>query len=360
MRTNTLKTVVRICELFSLLYIFLISVGLIGEAFKFFGGGMANKILSTASDPLVGLFAGILATSIVQSSSTVTSFIVVLVGGGAMPIISAIPIVMGANIGTSVTSFLVSLGHLTRRAEFQRAFAAATIHDFFNIFSVLIFFPLQYFTNFLGIAAEALSTVFAEVGGLTFASPLKMVTKPAIHVLVNLAAKQGWIILLIGFLLMAVSLALIVKILKSLILERIERFFGQYIFRTAVRSFILGIVFTATVQSSSVAISITIPLAGAGVLTLEQLFPYAMGANIGTTVTGILASLATGSPAAVAVAFAHLLFNVFGCIFIWPIRRLPLYVAREFSQLSADHRWVPIVFILVLFFVVPLSVYMLR
>jgi sodium-dependent phosphate cotransporter len=85
-----------------------------------------------------------------------------------------------------------------------------------------------------------------------------------------------------------------------------------------------------------------------------------MGANIGTTVTGILASLATGSPAAVAVAFAHTLFNVFGCILIWPMRRFPLFLAETFSRLSAQRRWVPIVYILVVFFLLPLGVYLLR
>jgi len=359
-RTDAAKTIGKICSLLGLLYLFLLSIGLIGEAFKHLGSGVVETLLSTISDPLVGLFAGILATSIVQSSSTVTSFVVGLVGGGALPIVCAIPIVMGANIGTSVTSLIVSLGHLTRRTEFQRAFAAATVHDFFNIIAVLVFFPLQYFTNFLGKAAEALSTVFANAGGLTFASPLKMITKPVIEMAAQMAAYRGWILLLLGFVFMAVSLSFIVKVLKSLVLERVERFFSQYIFRTVKRSFLLGVVLTALVQSSSVSISIAIPLAGSGVLALEQLFPYAMGANIGTTVTSILASLATGSPAAVTVAFAHMLFNIFGCIMIWPIRRLPIFIARQFARLSAERRWLPIVFILVVFFVIPLCVYMLR
>lgn len=360
MRTDLARAIAKLVGLFFFLYTFLVSIGLIGRAFKFFGKGVAETLLTTTADPLVGLFAGILATSIVQSSSTVTSVVVGLVGGGVLPIISAIPIVMGANIGTSVTSFIVSLGHLTRRAEFQRAFAAATVHDFFNIIAVIVFFPLQYFTNFLGKTAEALTTVFEGAGGLQFASPLKALTGPALLTLVEATGQRGWIILILGFVFLAVSLRYIVILLKTLVLERVERFFSRHIFRTALRSFILGVVLTATVQSSSVTISIAIPLAGSGVLSLAQMFPYAMGANIGTTVTGILASLATGSPAAVAVAFAHLLFNIFGCVFIWPIRRLPILIAETFSRLSAQHRWVPIVFILGVFFVIPTCVYLLR
>jgi len=355
-----LKSVGKVLGLLGFLYLFLISIGLIGKAFQYFGQNVAETLLSTTADPLIGLFAGVLATSIVQSSSTVTSFVVVLVGGGVIPIVSAIPIVMGANIGTSVTNTIVSLGLVTRRAEFQRAFAAATVHDFFNIIAVAVFFPLQYFTNFLGKAAEALSKVFAEAGGLTFASPVKVLTEPAIHMLVQMTGKTGWIVLLLGFAFLALSLRYIVVLLKLLVLERVERFFSRYIFRTALRSFVLGVVLTALVQSSSVATSIAIPLAGSGVLVLEQLFPYVMGANIGTTVTAILAALATGSPAAVAVAFAHTLFNILGCIFVWPIRWLPMYISREFARHAVKRRWVPIVYILVVFFIIPLSVYLLR
>jgi sodium-dependent phosphate cotransporter len=359
-RKDLIRALAKAFGFISFLYLFLVSIGLIGKAFKFFGKGVTETILTTAADPLVGLFAGILATGVVQSSSTVTSFVVILVGGGTLPIVSAIPIVMGANIGTSVTNTIVAMGHITRRVEFQRAFAAATVHDIFNIIAVAVFFPLQYFTNFLGKAAMWMEEVFANAGGLEFASPLKALTSPVINLMMKITGQQGWILLILGFILLAVSLRYIVILLKSMVLERVERFFSRYIFRTPLRSFFLGLVLTAMVQSSSVATSIAVPLAGSGVLTLGQLFPYTMGANIGTTVTGILASLATGSPAAVAVAFAHTLFNVFGCVLIWPIRRLPIFLAEKFSRFSAQRRWMPIVYILVVFFVVPLCVYLLR
>ena len=67
-----------------------------------------------------------------------------------------------------------------------------------------------------------------------------------------------------------------------------------------------------------------VPLAGAGFLSLVQVFPYVLGANIGTTVTAILAALVTGEEVAVTVAFAHLLFNVCGMILIWPFKRIPI------------------------------------
>ncbi|MEI5617209.1 thymidylate synthase, partial [Streptomyces brasiliscabiei] len=80
--------------------------------------------------------------ALIQSSSTVTSIIVGLVAGG-LPVELAIPMIMGANIGTTVTNTLVSLGHVRYKDEFKRAFASATIHDFFNLLAVAIFLPLE-------------------------------------------------------------------------------------------------------------------------------------------------------------------------------------------------------------------------
>jgi len=131
-------TGLRILGLALFLYGFLVSIGLLGKAFKMFSGGFVGDLVQSASNPLVGLFVGILATTLVQSSSTTTSLVVALVGSGTMPIDTAIPVVMGANIGTSVTNTLVSLGHISHGQEFRRAFAASTVHDFFNLLAVAV------------------------------------------------------------------------------------------------------------------------------------------------------------------------------------------------------------------------------
>ena len=94
----------RVLTLLLLLYGFLVSIGMLGKAFKMFSGGFVGGLIESASNPLLGLFVGVFATTLVQSSSTTTSLVVALVGSGSMPIDTAIPIVMGANIGTSVTN----------------------------------------------------------------------------------------------------------------------------------------------------------------------------------------------------------------------------------------------------------------
>jgi sodium-dependent phosphate cotransporter len=353
------STLARVFALIFLLYAFLVSIGMLGRAFKMFSVGFVGSLIESASDPLIGLFVGILATTLVQSSSTTTSLVVALVGSGSMPIGTAIPIIMGANIGTSVTNTLVSLGHIGHGREFQRAFAASTIHDFFNIFSVAVLFPLQLTTNFLGILSSQLARLFEEVGGLSFASPLKLLTGPAVKAAADILQGHPWLLLLSALVIMFASLRYLVVTLKAIVLGRVEAFFDQTLFANAGRAMLLGLLVTVLVQSSSITTSLAVPLAGAGILSLVQIFPYTLGANIGTTITAILAALAVGELSAVTVAFAHLLFNICGITVIWPmpfIRRIPLRLAESFAETAANHRWVAVAYIVICFYAVPFAV----
>ncbi|MEA3307332.1 MAG: Na/Pi symporter, partial [Elusimicrobiota bacterium] len=178
---DTLITILKFLAIIFAVYLFLVSIGLISAAFKGFGKGFAENLLKTTANPFIALFIGVLATSIIQSSSTTTSLVVGMVSSGIIPIAGAIPIVMGANIGTTVTNTIVSLGHITQKEEFKRAISGAAIHDFFNIMVVAILFPLEIMTGFLEKSATYLSQQFLNYGGLTFTSPLKAITKPVIH-----------------------------------------------------------------------------------------------------------------------------------------------------------------------------------
>jgi sodium-dependent phosphate cotransporter len=264
---------------------------------------------------------------------------------------------MGANIGTSVTNTLVSMGHVTRGREFRRAFSASTVHDFFNLCAVALLLPLQITTNFLGIMASTLARILEQVGGFTFSSPLKTLTEPAVRLVTSLLEEHPWALLLVALILMFGSLRFLVATLKSLVLARAGAAFDRVIFKNAGRAMLLGVGLTVLVQSSSITTSLAVPLAGAGLLTLRQIYPYTLGANVGTTVTAILASLAVGEATAVTVAFAHLLFNTCGIAVIWPlraIREIPLHMAKGIAEIAVRSRWIPIVYIAVGFYLLPL------
>jgi sodium-dependent phosphate cotransporter len=346
--------IVRLFVLCVLLYAFFVSISLMGASFKFFGKGFAHQLLTTTSNPFTGLFIGILATSLVQSSSTITSMVVGLVAGGALTVTGAIPIVIGSNIGTTVTNILVSLGHISRPSEFRRAFAAATIHDFFNLISVIIIFPLQLTTNFLGKASSFLAVHFAESGGMKLLNPLKLIVSPAVKFITLATRESGVLMLIIAIILLLIALRYIVVNLRTLVIGRVEQFFDKTLFKNSFTAMMLGLGLTVMVQSSSITTSLTVPLAAARILTLRQIFPFALGANVGTTITAILASLVTNNAAAVTVAFAHLLFNVTGIIIIWPMRALPIYMAEKLAAASIKSRSIPIIYVLVAFFLIPI------
>lgn len=361
MNREKVQTICKIIGIIACVYLFIVGIGGIGHSFKLFGKEFAEKVLETTSSPFVGLFIGILATALVQSSSTVTSIIVGMVAGGAISIEGAIPMVMGANIGTTITNLLVSLGMISRSEEFKRAFAAATVHDAFNWIVVLILFPLELMTGILGKIARVLAESFASMGGMKIANPIKAATKPLINFLSDLLQHNAIGVLILSVLITFAMLYFIVKILRSLVLEKVQKIFDEHLFRNAGRAMLFGMLLTVAVQSSSITTSLIIPLAGAGVLRLIQILPYTLGANVGTTVTAMLAALSTGELAAATVAFAHLMFNILGIVLVWPIekiRMIPIKIAEWLAEMSMKNRLIPFAFIFVIFFGIPLLLIM--
>ncbi len=358
------KTFFRIILLILFVYLFLISIELLGGSFKLMGKGFAHQLLQTTANPLLGLLMGILATTIVQSSSVTTSIVVSMVAAGTLTIRGAVPIVMGANIGTTVTNTMVSMGHITRPTEFRRAFSGATVHDFFNILAVLTFLPLEMATHYLEYSAIFLQKIFSGVGGLKLVSPLKIIVKPAVHLIIDGIKSLSFghtataiIALIAALFLLFLALSQLVAIMKKLVIGKVERLIDNYLFSNPVRSLTIGLVLTSIVQSSSIVTSLIVPLVGAGILTVEQIFPYTIGANIGTTFTAIMASLVTQNPAAVATAFVHLLFNISGAIVWYAIpfmRKLPIWLSKWLGNIASKKRWIAIVYVVVTFYVIPL------
>ncbi len=171
-----IPTPLRILLVLFLLFGFLVAIKLLGGSISMMGKGAAKGLFDGVSNPFAGLAVGVLATVLVQSSSTTTSTIVGIVGD-TLPLRSAIPMIMGANIGTTVTNTLVSIGHVRRSREFVRAFAAATMHDFFNVMCVVVFLPLEMLTHVFENTATKLSGMLTSGAGSDYKSPIKVAVK---------------------------------------------------------------------------------------------------------------------------------------------------------------------------------------
>ncbi|XP_074530351.1 sodium-dependent phosphate transport protein 2A-like [Halichoeres trimaculatus] len=175
--------------LFILLFLFVCSLDTLSSAFQLAGGKVAGDIFqenSVLSNPMAGLVVGILVTVLVQSSSTSTSIIVSLVASGLLEVRSAVPIIMGSNIGTSVTNTIVAMMQAAERSEFQRAFAGATIHDCFNWLSVLALLPLEVASGLMTRLSHLLVTSFSLQPGEEAPELLKVITEPVTKLIIQL------------------------------------------------------------------------------------------------------------------------------------------------------------------------------
>ncbi|MGB7859812.1 MAG: Na/Pi symporter [Acidimicrobiia bacterium] len=362
------ETLARLGLALFFLYIFLAGVKSLETGIKSFGNDFVDSVFSSVANPIAGLAAGVLATVLVQSSSVTTATIVGLVGSGVLPVESAVPMVMGANIGTTVTNTLASLGHVRQGAYFQRAFAAATMHDYFNLLAVAILLPMEIGFNLVTRVAQWLANTFGDLlpEVSTGSSPIKdAISKPvkwmesAIDSL-GLISAEGAILLIAGILMIFVALWMITRQMRAVMSGRIENAINGVLSKGAgAGAMLVGILMTVAVQSSSITTSILVPLVAAGVLTLRNAFPVTLGANVGTTVTALLASIAADTEDALVIALAHVAFNVLGILIIYPwtkIREVPLKLAEWTASAAVKRKSVVVAYVVGLFIVAPLLV----
>ncbi|MCE2593721.1 Na/Pi symporter [Motilimonas cestriensis] len=351
----------------ALVYAMLVAVSTVGSGFKIVSGGAsgAEQIFQFASNPFVALILGTLATALVQSSSTVTAVIVGLVAGG-LPISIAIPMVMGANMGTTITNTIVSIGHVRQKEDFKRAFSAATVHDFFNLLAVAIFLPLELMFGVLEKLASAAAHLFVgssdvSMKGLDFMKPL---TKPAVGLV-----KDGWAFLpgnwtgiamvITGIVIILFAVTYLGKVLKQVLVGRAKNVLHSAIGKGPVTGICSGALVTVMVQSSSTTTSLMIPLAGSGMFTTKQIYPFTLGANIGTTITALLAATAIiGSAAEVAltIALVHFLFNLLAVALIYGLpflRDLPIKAAERLAEVGSQNKLLAFGYVVGTFFVIP-------
>jgi len=352
-------TLAKVAGLLLLLYCFVCSLDVLANSFRLVGGRTTGEIFQKSDllqNPVVGVMIGIVTTVLVQSSSTSTSIVVSMVSADFLTVRVAIPIILGANIGTSVTNTIVSLTQMGDRNEFRRAFAAATVHDMFNWLAVITLFIVEIVTReAFGVGyLEALSgTITSHIGTNTTSGDeiqlLKVITDPLTKGIVQIDKKvlAGWskndsaytnssliktncpiivgngskisqpcnflfsdtdladwevglILLVLSLFVLCGCLVCIVKILNSMmkgqlthVIRRVINANVPYVpWITDYLALLIGAFMTFLMQSSSVFTSTLTPLVGVGVISLERVYPLTLGSNIGTTTTSLIAALA--------------------------------------------------------------------
>ena len=354
--------------------------------------------------------------------------------------------VMGANIGTSVTNTLVSLAQAVERNEFRRAFAGATVHDIFNWLSVIILLPLEVATHYLyHITSFLVKAMDLKENKAAKKELLKVITKPFTKLVIQLDKKViekialgkkeyesksliktvcskktvevmtnvtvsvnttngivnqtvptlqnktvgmpcnflfydtglsdttvGIILLVTALAILCLCLIFIVKLLHSMLRGQLAKVIKKTVnadfpkpfnHLTGYFAILVGAGMTILVQSSSIFTSALTPLIGIGVVSLDRAFPLTLGANIGTTGTGILAAMASDSSKlhrALQIALCHLFFNISGILIWFPIpymRRVPISFAKTLGNKTATYRWFAVAYLIFGFFLLPAAVF---
>ncbi len=361
------------CGTAGLIYLLICAVSIISRGFAGLGSDAAHTMFAFAAHPLVGLSVGVLGTVLIQSSTTTTAIAVTAVGAGALPIQGAIPIILGANVGTTVTTTLVALTFIGDRREFRRALAASSIHDFYNWLSLLVFFPIELIWHPLERISGALTDALYGTGWLPDPARFNFVhvaTKPVVDWVITITSRLNSALgplftIVIGAGLILVAVRYLGKLLKMLLVGKARDILIKAVGRNAYLAMASGMGVTVLTQSSTITTSVLVPFAGAGILTPAQIYPVTVGANLGTTFTVVFAAFSVvGQDAKIGLqaAFVHLLYNVFAIVAIYVIpilRPVPLFCAQTFARIASERKWVIAVYLITVFLVLPTVVIVL-
>ena len=348
-----------------LAYVLVSSVAMIGEGLSRASGDYLDGLFEFATNPIMALVVGILATALVQSSSTVSSIIVGLVAGG-LPVESAIPMIIGADFGTTVTNVIISLAYIGRKQYFRRAFAAAMVHDFFNLLAVFIFLPLELIFHIMENTAGFLANSFLGTQDMSQEGFVFMhgLTEPFIGFFRSFNQNggetfNGAIMIFAGIIFILLSIIYIGNLLKKQMVGRAKQIMFAAIGKKPITSIFSGLIITTIVQSSSTTTSLMIPLAGTGIFRLKQVYPFTLGSNIGTTITALLAATAiigTNAIYALQIALVFMLYNVFSVALVYSVpalRRLPMVGAVSIAKIADRNKLIALLYVVGVFFALP-------
>lgn len=337
------------------LLLFIFAIDLLTVAMSHLNNDLAESILLATRNPFVSLFIGLLMTALIQSSSTVTASVVAVVASGHLSLEQAVPMVMGANIGTTLTSTLVSLSYIMSKREFKRAFSAGMLHDIFNISTVIILLPLEIYFRFLSKVSISIAHFFTTDESLS--APIvynKVFTRPISEWISETVNIPFVTMILSVFLVFAAIKILSTAVYKAFVVNSFQDI-NKLIFKNPYMAFIYGTFFTAAVQSSTVTTSLVVPLVANKKVSVKKAFPFIIGANIGTTITAAIAAIYK-TEAAIALALVHFLFNFIGALIFLPfptLRNIPVVLAMYMGKRTVKSKFLGFAYILLTFFIIP-------
>lgn len=301
------------------IYLFVSAIVLIKSSAKIMGVALAEKIVLVIRDTTSAVFAGWIATALLHSSGAFDSIVVAFTSSGVMPLNLAVAAIIGAEVGTTVTPFLISvIERMKGEHESEASFTVTMSHVLYNLVTLAIFYPLElFFGVFTNIATQG-SNVFVKMPWLNAVPDLLDVVTPWVDPLLDYIPPWSGIVL--GALILILALGAVEKYMTAIFSMPRSWNLIRSTFTRPKRAFIAGFLFTLLVPSTTVMVSLLVPLATSGVIKADYyILPYILGANIGTVFDVMIAALATGDPIGLGVWLVHLSINLIGALIFMPL-----------------------------------------
>jgi sodium-dependent phosphate cotransporter len=314
------------------LYFFISAIVLIKSAASMLGEYLAEYIVLIIKDTTSGISAGWIGTALLHSSGAFDSIIIAFVSTEVMPLSFAVATVMGAELGTTVTPFLISVLNQARGKKRQSAtFNVTLTHVLYNASTLMIFYPLELFYGLLTKVADQGSMLFVEASWLSSIPNTLDVLTPWVPILLRYI--PVWAGLLSGALILILALGGVERYMSELFNMPRSWNLIRSTFTRPFRAFIAGLIFTLLIPSTTVMVSLLIPLPSSGVLSAEYyILPYILGSNIGTCFSVMLAAMATGEPVAMGVWLVQLVINVVGAAFFLLMMKPFSHIVRTIAE----------------------------
>jgi len=337
------------------IYFFISSIVLIKSSAVIMGESLAEKIVLLIRDTTSGVFSGWITTALLHSSGAFDSIIVAFVSSGVMPLSLAVATIIGAEIGTTVTPFLVSVfGYVRKKTQLSASFNVTMSHVLYNLITLLIFYPTElFFGVFTSIAMKG-SSLFVRATWLGHVPNLLDVVTPWVGLLLDFI--PSWVGLILGGVTLVVALWGLERYMTAIFSMPKSWSLIRATFTKPLRAFLAGFLFTILVPSTTVMVSLLVPLAASGVIRAEYyILPYILGANIGTVFDVMIAALATGDPVSLGVWLVHLSINLIGALIFFPLLKPFSRLVRWSSEAVAQSPKRTL-FVAVVFHVVPILI----
>jgi len=408
--------ILHILSFFTILYFFFAGIVLLASSVQILGGCYGARLLAENFDnPISNVMAGVIATSIFQSS-TATNILIGSLAGSGLTVQQCIYMAMGANVGNTMTNSIFALVHFKSRTALELAIAGATINDIFYLLTIAIMLPLEMASKMLYRISAAVTSSYDDAG-YRWKGLIEMIVEPLTNkiIIANKGITEAIISKKIGSceerypvfcedsnetfdscitgliscdestghcpiffsgeatqksdqIKGAITLAIALLVITSCLYGMMFLIYRMLVetpvgiiarcssFNTYVLM-IYGCAFGLLLGNSSATESMLTPFVGMGIIELDQMFPWSLGSNVGSSLTTILLALSTGKEAFVQVALANFMFNVMGIIFWFAIpfmRTFPLHGALILGILANAWRVFPLIYVCIMFFGIPL------